>query len=225
MASVYTTADGMARISLDDGKVNALSSAAIAEIQEHLDRADQDGAAAVVIDGRPGALSAGFDLSEVRSSAEAREGLRLRLIDLALRLFELERPVVVACSGHAMAAGAALLLAADRRLGVDGPYKLGFNEASMGVAISAATVEMARYRMPMPYFESIVSGTTFSPVQAVAAGLLDRVVADGDLVPESLEAARVLAAVPPPAFAEMKHHARGQVADRVRVERSRLAGS
>ena len=131
--------------------------------------------------------------------------------------------MVVACTGHAMAAGAALLLAADRRLGVDGPYKLGFNEVSMGVAISAATVELARYRMPMPYFESVVSGTTFPPHGAVAAGLLDRVVEDdATLVTESMEAARSLAAVSRPVFLEMRHQVRGQVADRVRLERSRL---
>ena len=56
-------------------------------------------------------------------------------------------------------AGAALLLAGDRRIGVNGPFKLGFNEATLGVSISAVTVELARYRMPMPWFESIASGT------------------------------------------------------------------
>lgn len=226
MASTYTTEDGVALISLDDGKVNVLGSAVIAELQEHLDHARRDAASAVVITGRTGVLSAGFDLAEVRASTEAREQLRLRLIDLTLRLFELECPVVVACTGHAMAAGAALLLVADRRLGVDGPYKLGFNEASMGVAISGATVELARYRMPMPYFESIVSGTTFPPLEAVAAGLLDRVLEDdATLASESMETARVLAGVPRSAFSEMRRQARGEVAGRVRLERSRLVSS
>lgn len=226
MASEYSTEDGIALVSLDDGKVNVLGSAVLAELQGHLDRALLDGVSAVVVAGRPGALSAGFDLAEVRSSPEARELLRISLIDLTLRLFELDCPVVMACTGHAMAAGAALLLAADRRLGVDGPFKLGFSEASMGVPISAATVELARYRMPMPYFESVVTGTTFPPQEAVAAGLLDQVVEDpATLTAESLAAAQALAAVPRATFLEMRRLARGAVADRVRHERSLLGST
>ena len=114
-------------------------------------------------------------------------------------------------------------MAADRRVGLDGAYKLGFNEASVGVTISQATVELARYRMPMPWFESIVSGTTFAPQQAVAAGLLDEVVQDHDaLLSESFRMARELGAIAPPVFKAMKHVARGAVAEKVHLERSRL---
>ena len=141
-----------------------------------------------------------------------------------LRIFECDTPVVIACSGHAMGAGAALLAAADRRIGLDGAFKVGFNEASVGVTISQATVELARYRMPMPWFESIISGTTFAPQQAIAAGLLDEVVADPEtLLSESFRVARELSAVQTNIFSAMKHLARGAVAEHVRLERSRLS--
>jgi enoyl-CoA hydratase len=122
-----------------------------------------------------------------------------------------------------MAAGAALLLAADRRIGLNGAFKIGFNEAKMGVAISAATVELARYRMPMPWFESLNVGDTFSPAGALGAGLLDAVVDDSEtLAAEALAAAQALSQVHPATFQAMRRVTRGATADRVRLERSRL---
>jgi len=97
------------------------------------------------------------------------------------------------------------------------------NTGGTNVTISQATVELARYRMPMPWFESIISGTTFAPPQAVAAGLLDEVVTDQKvLLTESFRIARELGAIAPPVFRAMKHVARGAVAEKVRLERSRL---
>jgi enoyl-CoA hydratase len=218
--------NGPWRIALDDGKVNALGTVSMTHIHAELDSALESDAPAVIISGRSGVLSAGFDLEEVRSGDEAREHLRRQLIDLVLRLFTFERPVVIACTGHALAAGAALLLAADRRVGVDGPFKLGFNEASIGVTISGATVELARYRMPMPYFESVASGDTFSPRLAQSAGLLDVVVDESDqLDEESLAIAQSLARVPRATFTEMRRLTRGTVTDAIRRERSKLTES
>jgi enoyl-CoA hydratase/carnithine racemase len=222
--SAYSLHSGVAHIALDDGKVNALGSASIADLNVQLDRALHDEASAVLLSGREGVFSAGFDLGEVRSGASAVAHLRRELIDLELRLFEFERPVVIACTGHALAAGAALLLAADRRIGMEGAFRLGFNEASIGTSISAATVELARYRMPMPWFESIISGETFSPQSARDAGLLDQVVeTTAELAEASQIAAETLSRVPMHVFTEMRHAARGATADRIRQERSRLA--
>jgi enoyl-CoA hydratase len=220
--SEYRIDEGVAHISLDDGKVNALGTATISSLNEQLDQADKDGASAVVLSGREGVFCAGFYLTEIRDP-DGATALRRQFIDLVLRIFEHDKPVVIACSGHALGAGAGLLVVADRRVGLDGSFKVGFNEASVGVTISQATVELARYRMPMPWFESIISGTTFAPPQAVAAGLLDEVVPDPEaLLTESFRIARELGAIAPPVFRAMKHVARGPVAEKVRLERSRL---
>ena len=222
--SPYRCENGTAHISLDDGKVNALGSATIAQVNDQLDQAALDQASAVIVSGRNGVFSAGFDLKELRSEASAPDRLRRQLIDLLLRLFTFESPVVIACTGHALAAGAALLLAGDRRIGLDGPFKLGFNEASLGVSISAVTVELARYRMPMPWFESIVSGDTFSPREAMSAGFLDQVVDDeAALTQEALAVAEALGRVPPHSFHEMRRLARGATVDVMQRERSRLS--
>ena len=222
--SPYRCENGTAHISLDDGKVNALGSASIAHVNDQLDQAALDQASAVILSGRNGVFSAGFDLKELRSEASAPERLRGQLIDLLLRIFTFESPVVMACTGHALAAGAALLLAGDRRIGLDGPFKLGFNEASLGVSISAVTVELARYRMPMPWFESIASGDTFSPREATSAGFLDQVVDDeAALTQEALAVAEALGRVPPHSFHEMRRLARGATVDVMQRERGRLS--
>lgn len=222
--SDYRCENGTAHISLDDGKVNALGSASIAHVNDQLDQAALDQASAVILSGRNGVFSAGFDLKELRSEASAPDRLRRQLIDLLLRIFTFESPVVMACTGHALAAGAALLLAADRRVGLDGPFKLGFNEASLGVSISAVTVELARYRMPMPWFESIVSGDTFSPREAQSAGFLDQVVDhEAALTQEALAVAEALGRVSPHSFHEMRRLARGATVDVMQRERSRLS--
>ncbi len=220
--SEYRLKDGVAHLSMDDGKVNALGTASLTSLGEQLDQAQKDQATAIVLSGREGKFCAGFNLAEIRDPQGAT-ALRRQFIDLVLRLFESEKPVVVACTGHALGAGAALLVAADRRVGLDGDFKVGFNEASVGVTISQATIELARYRMPMPWFESIISGTTFAPQQAIGAGLLDEVVADPEtLLSESFRVAGALGAIPTEIFGAMKHLARGAVAETVRLERSRL---
>jgi enoyl-CoA hydratase len=221
--SGYQVEGGIAHLTLDHGKVNALGSAALGWLHESLDQALADGATAVVLTGREGVLCAGFDLKELQSDPTTRESLRRGLINLELRLFEFELPVVIACTGHAMAAGAALLLSADRRIGLNGDFKIGFNEAKMGVAISAATVELARYRMPMPWFESLIAGETYLPAAAVPAGLLDVVVDDASaLAEEALRAAEALSQIASHTFQDMRRVTRGATADRIRLERARL---
>jgi enoyl-CoA hydratase len=224
--SNYQKEDGTAHISLDDGKVNALGSSSIAELNAVLDRALEDDVAVVIISGRTGIFSAGFDLKELQSGDAARESLRLRLIDLTLRIFTFERPVVMACTGHALAAGAALLLAADRRIGLSGPFKLGFNEASLGVSISPVTVELARYRMPMPWFESLITGETFSPSDAQGAGLLDAVASDDNQLSElTRTVAEKLKGTPRSTFLEMRRLVRAPTTDVMVAERRRLSAS
>jgi enoyl-CoA hydratase len=219
----YKLEDRLATVTLDDGKVNALGSAFIADVNAQFDRAIGDSAVAVILSGRPGIFSAGFDLAELRSGSEAQRHLRRELIDLVLRIFKFDMPVVIACTGHALAAGAALLLAADRRIGLDGPFKVGFNEATLGVSISPATVALARYRMPMPWFESIVAGNTYEPSPATDAGFLDTLASDvPDLWAQSRATAESLSQIPRATFVEMRELARRPTVDAMERERSHL---
>src|SRR5579862_8984884 len=107
----YELCDGIAVITMDDGKANALSPAVIQALHTSLDRAERE-AAAVLLTGRARRLSGGFDLSVMTSSVDAMRALVTAGADLLLRVYLFPRPVVVACNGHALAMGALLLLAA-----------------------------------------------------------------------------------------------------------------
>src|SRR5262245_23859536 len=115
--------DGVAVLQLDDGKANALSPAMIAAIEAALDRAEKE-ARAVLLLGRDGRFCAGFDLSVMRSGVEPMRALVTAGADLLMHLALHPLPIVVGCTGHALAAGALLLLAADARTGARGEFKI-----------------------------------------------------------------------------------------------------
>ena len=186
----YEAADGVATITLDDGKVNALSPAMQEAINGALDRAEADGSV-VVLTGREQTFSAGFDL---RAAPEAWPEMVAGGGELAARLLSFPCPTVAACNGNAIAMGAFLLLSCDVRIGVEGPFRIGLNEVAIGLTLPWFGVECARHRLTPPYFDRCtVTGVFLDPAEATAAGFLDRVVAPGELNTAAAEAAQTLA--------------------------------
>jgi enoyl-CoA hydratase len=173
---IYSLADGVATITMDDGKVNALSPPMLAELGAALDRAEADGAA-VVLTGRGGVFSAGFDLGVLRAGGPAAAAMVRSGFGLAARLLTFPAPALAACSGHAVAMGAFLLLAADYRIGVAGPFRITANEVAIGLAVPQAAIELCQARLtPAAFSRAVTLAEVFSPGQAAAAGFLDRVV-------------------------------------------------
>lgn len=180
----YQANDLFATITLNNGKVNAISHALIDEFNLALDQAEAAGLV-VVITGQPGMFSGGYDLAVMKESMSAAMALVERGSSLTRRLLAFPQPVISACSGHAVAKGAFILLVSDYRLGVTGDFKIGLNEVAIGMTMHQAGIELAAQRMPLAYFNrSVICAEMFNPEQAVAAGFLDKLVA-----PEQLEAA------------------------------------
>ncbi len=128
---------------------------------------------------------------------------------LAERVLSFPTPVVVACTGHAVAAGAFLPLAADARIGVDGPFKIGLSEVKIGLTVPWFAIELARQRLQPAHFDrTVVNATMYSPSEAVAAGFLDAVVPAEDLQAVSHQAAAQLADLDLGAHAATKLRAR-----------------
>ena len=170
----YQLADSVATVTMDDGKVNVLSPRMITEIGQALDRA-QDDAAVVVLAGRPGVFSAGFDLSVIRAGGPAAISMLRAGFELAERVLSYPRPVVIACTGHAVAMGAFLLLSGDYRVGAAGPYKITANEVAIGITMPRAAVEICRQRLTPAHFNrATILAEPFDPDSAVEAGFLDR---------------------------------------------------
>ena len=120
----YQLDDGVATLTLANGKVNAISPAVIEAFNQALDHAEQD-RAVVILTGQPGILSGGYDLKVMTSGPENAVALVAAGSTLARRMLAHPYPIIVACSGHAVAKGAFLLLSADYRIGVDGPFQIG----------------------------------------------------------------------------------------------------
>lgn len=209
----YELVDGIAVITLDDGKANAFSNAALEVLEGLVDQAEADQARALVLVGRPGRFSAGFDLAEMTSGVEAMRALVVRGARWWLRIYGLGIPTVAACTGHALAGGAITLLSCDVRIGADVPAKIGLNEVAIGMPLPRFAVELARDRLLKSHFVLATLGTTYDPAGAVAAGYLDRVVPADDVLAEAMAEARRLGELRTGAVARTKANARQALID------------
>jgi enoyl-CoA hydratase len=204
----YDFSDRIATISMDDGKANALSLDMLSAVNEALDRAVADDAI-VVLTGRPGIFSGGFDLKVLGAGGTPAARMLDEGFLLALRLLEHPTPVVIACNGHAVAMGSFLLLSGDYRIGVDGPFRLVANEVAIGLTMPWTAIEICRQRLAPSHFNrAVILAEAYGPVDGVAAGFLDRVVEAPDLADTAKTVATGLAALDRSAHAATKSHAR-----------------
>jgi enoyl-CoA hydratase len=197
--------DDVALISMDDGKANAVGYAFLDAMNAALDEAEAK-AKAIVVAGRPGVFSAGFDLKVMRG---ATPGEVAALVTgggrLALRLFACPKPTVAACTGHALAMGAILLLGFDTRIGAEGEFKIGLNETAIGMGLPAFGFDLPKARLaPAHFTPAIIQAHLYGPVGAVQAGYLDATAPADKAVTEAMEVAGRLASLPGQAYAQNK---------------------
>jgi enoyl-CoA hydratase len=212
----YQHTGRVSTIVMDDGKANALSLAMLSAINEAFDRALSD-EAMVVFTGRPGIFSGGFDLKVLRAGGPDAALMLEQGFRLALRLLEHPFPVVIACNGHAVAMGSFLLLSADYRVGADGPYRLVANEVAIGLTMPWTAIEICRQRLAPAHFNrAVILSETYTPSEGVAAGFLDRVVDDDDLLPTASSMADAFSALDQRAHATTKLHARALALESIR---------
>src|ERR1039458_710619 len=145
--ATYELTGRIATITMDDGKVNAFSIPMLRATHTAFDQAERD-RAVVVLTGRENYFSAGFDLNVFGGKRDQVLEMLTLGATLAERVLSFPTPVVVACSGHAFPAGAFLLLSADMRIGVDGPYRIGLNEVKIGLTVPLVAIELAGHRLP-----------------------------------------------------------------------------
>ena len=205
----YDLTDGLATITIDDGKANVFSNAALEALESHLDEVEAAEARALLIVGRPGRFSAGFDLAEMTSSTESMRALVMRGARWWMRLYGLGLPTVAACTGHALAGGAITLLSCDLRIGADVPAKIGLSEVAIGMPLPAFAVELARDRLSTRAFTASTMGAqVYDAAGAAEVGYLDRVVPEAELIATATAEARRLGELSTGAYAATKQRAR-----------------
>jgi enoyl-CoA hydratase len=212
----YEQVGDIALISMDDGKANVFGPPMIAALDAMLDRAAED-ARAVVLSGRSGMLSGGFDLDVIRGGdatqarAQALGGARLMM-----RLYGWPQPLVVAAPGHAIALGAFCLLTGDRRFGAEGEFRIGLNEVAIGSTLPPFAWLLAKDRLSKRYLtQATLTAKIYDPNGARDAGFLDEVVPADQLRDLALEHAGQLAELDANAYAGMKQGLRSDSIDAV----------
>ena len=176
----YSLDDGVATIRLDDGKANAFSNLMFDAANDALSQAEAE-AKVIVLRGRDGIFSAGYNLKELMLGGETAVNLVRRGSEFAVRMMESPKPIIAAGDGHVVALGAFLFLAADYRIGRNGPFQVGLPETAKGLPMHNFGRELAAPRLSRRHFSrAFINGEMFTPEQAVEVGYLDEAVDDVD---------------------------------------------
>ena len=220
MASPLVTFEidrSVATLTMDDGKRNALSPAMFDELYDALERAEREDAA-VVITGREGVLSAGFDLKVMKSGGVQAVKMLRAGYGLTARLLSFPKPVVIASPGHAYAMGAFMLLSGDYRFGVPGPYTYVANEVAIGLPMPRVACEVLRLRLnPAARERAVILSEEFSPEEALQVGFIDALVPVERLLDEARSKAAALLELDPAAHAISKKRLRADTLRNIRA--------
>ncbi len=212
----YTLEDSLAVVRMDDGKANALSVEMIDALLAALARAEGE-AKALVLAGRAERFCAGFDLRTMMSGPEQATALLVRGSELLLRLYDAALPLVIACTGHALAGGALVVLTGDLRIGAAGAFKIGLNEVSIGLPVPVLAMELARDRLVKTELARATLGAQiYTPDEAMRAGYLDAVVPGDELVERAKQEAARLGALPRTAYRATKTRLRRATIELIR---------
>jgi enoyl-CoA hydratase len=211
-----TERDGVVLLRLADGKANTMS----LEFCEALTArfAALSSARAVVLTGTGHIFSAGVDLKRLVEGGAAYVRKFLPALSTMLTtVFSHPAPVVAAINGHAIAGGCILACAADRRLMAHDGGRIGVTELLVGVPFPPVAMEIMRCAIAPQFFaDAISSGATYMPLEAAGRGLVHDVVDPQTLLDRAVEAANVLAALPPEVYALSKRQTRQPALERMK---------
>lgn len=207
--------DGVAVIKLDDGKANAFSFDMMAAVNQAMDEAEA-GADVIIITGRDGVMCAGFDLKVMQNEPEKVPEMVGNGGRLLIRIFSSSKPVIIASSGHGIAAGGLLMLAADYRIGIDGDSRYGLNESAIGMVLPPFGYDLAVFKINNKYLDRCFSGAELiDPSTAVEASFLDEKVSTEDLMKRAFEKAQEFQKLDGKAFAGNKRLIRGSLTEKM----------
>ncbi len=199
--ATLTSEDDISIITLDDGKANVFSPNMIQDVNECLDKVPLE-SGALIITGRQGMFSAGFDLKIISAGdIQATMDMSLSGFKLLSRLFSFPRPILAACSGHGIALGTFLLCCCDYRIGVKGDFMIGANEMRTNMVIPIPILELINHRISSSHkYRAILGAEMYSIENGIDAGLIDEVVDPGNLMETAMLKAKDLASMGHPSY-------------------------
>ena len=203
--ATLTNKNDISIITLDDGKANVFSPKMIQDVNECLDKVPTE-SGALIITGREGMFSAGFDLKIISAGdIQATMDMSLSGFKLLSRIFSFPRPVLAACSGHGIALGTFLLCCCDYRIGVKGDFMIGANEMRTNMVIPIPILELISHRVSSSHkYRAILGAEMYSLQNGVEAGLIDEIVDSNDLMEAAKLKAKDLASIGHPSYSLTK---------------------
>ena len=199
--ATLTSKDDISIITLDDGKANVFSPKMIQDVNQCLDKVPTE-SGALIITGREGMFSAGFDLKIISAGdIQATMDMSLSGFKLLSRIFSFPRPILAACSGHGIALGTFLLCCCDYRVGVKGDFMIGANEMRTNMVIPIPILELISHRVSASHkYRAILGAEMYSIESGVEAGLIDEVVDPENLMETAMLKAKDLATMGHPSY-------------------------
>jgi len=216
---VIVTDDGPLRILRLNrpGKRNALTDAMYETLSEALENAAVSRTIrCVVITGGATAFTAGADLQDFLHAAQHMQGLRPQATRFLHRIAHAGKPLVAAVQGVAIGIGTTLLLHCDYVVAaMDARFSTPFVNLGL-VPEAGSSLLIPRLMGTRRAFELLVMGHPLDADEAKAVGLVNMVVPAGEVEPEALKAARMIAALPADAVAASRRLIRGSTAEIVK---------
>jgi len=203
-------------IKLDDGKANAFSYDMLSQLNELLAKVPRD-SGALVITGREGLFSGGFDLKTLATGDMEKITKMVQLgYNLLLELFSFDRPIVAAVSGHSIALGLFVTCSADYRIAIDGKYVCQANEVRNNMDIPTQIMEILKARVNKKYFyPAVYHSDAYSVQESIEVGFIDEVVSEDQFMERAMEKAKELATLPHPFYANTKKTAQEDVRQKI----------
>ncbi len=208
--------DGIATVTLERGKVNALNEPLIEELHSCFVELKNDRTVkAIILTGQGKFFSFGFDIPEFMSYPK-EDFIRYltKFTGLYTYLFLFAKPIVAALNGHAIAGGCMLALACDSRIMASGKAKISLNEISFGASVFAGSVEMLKFCVGHKNAEKVLySGAMYTAEEAIQLGIIDQICPPENLIDTARVAARDFTGKDLVAFRAIKGLSRKPVAE------------
>jgi enoyl-CoA hydratase/carnithine racemase len=176
----HSRQDGLAVLTLAKPPRNLLDPDLMAALREAILAADAEpDVEAIVLTGTDEVFCGGLDIERIQAGADPVE-FAAALVALLRILPELGKPVIAAVGGDALASGYALVCAADIAIAAD-HVRIGTVEATVGIWPMIAQVPPLQRLHPRHALENLLTGVPFDARRAREIGIVNAVVAPGDL--------------------------------------------
>ena len=200
--------DAIGHVVLDRPPANSYDRAFLDELDAAIEDARRDDAvkAILVRSANERFFSAGADINVfAKGDLDGQSAFVVCANEAMGKLEAVPKVVVAAINGHCLGGGLEIALCCDFRVAAEGAYRIGLPEVTLGLLPgTGGTQRLPRLIGRQKALDLMLRGTTLTPQDALAAGVVDEVVPAGMLLDRALERTRAYATGPTYAIGQIK---------------------